>query len=70
MGPFYGYFMNVSKTWLIVKPEYLDLANEVFGIGIVSEDKFHFRASIGSRSFTTENMKEKMQSWTSSLQDC
>ena len=28
--PSYGYFVNAAKTWLIVKPEYLDLANEVF----------------------------------------
>ena len=30
LGPSYGYFVNASKTWLIVKPEYLDLAGEVF----------------------------------------
>ena len=59
--------MNASKTWLIVKPEleYLDLANEVFqntGISITSEDKRHLGVSIGSRSFTTEYVKEKVQS--------
>ena len=63
--------MNASKTWLIVKPEYLDLANEFFwntGISITSEGKCHLGASIGYQSFTTEYVKEKVQSWTSSLQ--
>ena len=57
LGPSYGYFVNASKTWLIVKPEYLDLAGEVFqntGIGITSEGKRHLGASIGSQQFTTE----------------
>ena len=42
--------MNAPKTWLIAKPEYLDLANEVFqntGISITSEGKCHLEASIG-----------------------
>ena len=30
LEPSYGYFVNASKTWLIVKPEYLNLAGEVF----------------------------------------
>ena len=63
--------MNASRTWLIVKLQYLDLANKAFritGISITSEGKCHLGASIGSRSFTTEYVKEKVQSWTSSLQ--
>ena len=47
-GPSYGYFMNASETsWLIVKPEYLDLAYEVFrNTGITPEGKCHLGASI------------------------
>ena len=48
-GPSYGYFVNASKTWLIVKPEHLDVASEVFqntSIGITSEGKRHLGASI------------------------
>ena len=51
LGPSYGYFLNACKTWLIVKPEYLDLALEIFkntGIGITSEGKRHLGASTGS----------------------
>ena len=67
-GPSYGYFVNTSKTWLIVKPEYRNLANEVFrntGISVTSEGKRHLRASTDSWSFTTEYVKEKVQSWIS-----
>ena len=32
LGPSYGYFVNASKTWLIVKPEYLDVARELLRI--------------------------------------
>ena len=35
MGPGYGYFPNASKTTLVVKPEYIEEANEMFkGSGI------------------------------------
>ena len=70
-GSSYGYFVNESKTWLIVKPEYFDLAKEVFqdtGIGITSEGKRHLGASIGSQSFTIEYVNKKVESWTASLQ--
>ena len=54
--------MNASETsWLIVKPEYLDLAYEVFkntGIGITPEGKCHLGASIGFQSFTTKFVKD------------
>ena len=30
LGPVYGYFANSSKTWLIVKPEYLSNASRFF----------------------------------------
>ena len=65
LGPSYGYFVNASKTWLIVKPEYLDVARELFkntSIGITSEGRRHLGASIGSREFTTDYVNEKVKS--------
>ena len=32
LGPSNGYFVNASKPWLIVKPEYLNVALELFRI--------------------------------------
>ena len=69
-GPSYGYFVNASKTWLIVKLEHLDVASEVFkniSISIMSEGKHHLGASIGSRQFTTDYVNEKVKCWTASL---
>ena len=62
--------MNASKTWLIIKPEYLNLAGEVFrgtGIRVTSEGKRHLGACISSQQFTTEYANEKVMSWTASL---
>ena len=30
LGPAYGYHVKPSKSWLIVKPDYFNLAKEVF----------------------------------------
>ena len=29
-SPYLGYYVNVSKSWLIMKEEYIDIANETF----------------------------------------
>ena len=35
IGPNFGYYLKPSKTWLVVKPEYLERAKEQFhGINI------------------------------------
>ena len=63
--------MNTTKTSLIVKPDYLDTAKRVFqdtGISVTSEDKRHLGASVGSWTFTTEYVNEKVQSWTTCLE--
>ena len=42
-----------SKSWLIVKPDYFNLAKEIFadcGVGITAEGKRHLGAAIGSRA--------------------
>ena len=30
-GPSFGYYANASKTWLVVKPDFLEEATSVFG---------------------------------------
>jgi len=58
--------VNYSKTWLIVKPEYLDVAHELYkntSIGITSEGRCHLGASLGSWEFTTDYVNEKVKSW-------
>ena len=57
LGPAYGYHVKPSKSWLIVKPDYFNLAKEVFadcGVGITAEGKRHLGAAIGSRPFVEQ----------------
>ena len=53
-GEAYGYSANASKTWLVVKPEYLAQAKEIFadsGVQITSEGRRHLGAALGAKSF-------------------
>ena len=68
LGPAYGYHVKPSKSWLIVKPDYLNLAKEVFadcGVGITAEGKRHLGAAIGSRGFVEQYVNEKVDYWVS-----
>ena len=43
-GPEFGYYVNASKTWLIVKEEHFALANEIFadlGVQITVDGRRH-----------------------------
>ena len=49
-GPDYGYFQQASKTWIIVKPEYLEETKVLFqgtNVQITSDGKKHLGATIG-----------------------
>ena len=66
VGPSYGYFANPKKTWLIVKPDHLQSAQEMFrdtGVSITSEGRRHLGAAIGRRSFVEDYMNEKVNNW-------
>ena len=65
-GPEYGYFANASKTWLVVKPELLPLASDIFagsGVNITVEGRRQLGAALGTRSFTEVYVKNKVQEW-------
>ena len=62
-GKKYGYLMNGSKSWLIVKSDVLaDEAKRVFGdeVNITSEGQRHFGAVIGSQEFKDQYCREKV----------
>jgi len=70
LGAAYGYYPNASKTWLIVKPEFLGAANKVFrgtGVNVTADGRRHLGAALGCRSFTEQYMKEKMDHWLKSV---
>ena len=61
-GPTYGYFPNATKTWLVVKPQFLDEAKHFFkhtGVMITSEGQKYLGATIGSDTFTEKFVTKK-----------
>ena len=68
LGPAYDNHVKPSKSWLIVKPDYFNLAKEVFadcGVGITAEGKHHLGAAIGSRAFVEQYVIDKVDYWVS-----
>ena len=69
-GESYGYSANASKTWLVVKPEYLAQAKEIFadsGVQITSEGRRHLVAALGTKSFTDAFVSKKVQDWVQEI---
>ena len=57
MGPGYGYFPTASKTTLVVKPEYIEEATEMFegsGIIITPGGQKILGAALGMTTFIKE----------------
>ena len=70
IGLQHGYYVNGSKSWLIVKsPELAEIAKEVFGdsVNITTEGKRHLGAVIGSENYKKEYCEEKVTTWIKEL---
>ena len=66
-GPSYGYNLNPAKSILLVKPAYLDRAEELFagtGVEIHTEGCRYLGAAIGSPQFAEHFLSDKVQFWT------
>ena len=66
LGPKFGYYPEASKTWLIVKNEFYDIANTNFKrtkINVTSNGKRHLGAVIGSRAYKEDYLNEKIDQW-------
>ena len=71
LGPGYGYFVNSSKSWLIVKEKDLDEAQHLFqntGINITHEGRRHLGAALGTPSFVKSYVMNKVQIWYKEIQ--
>ena len=69
-GPALGYYPNAKKCWLVVKPENLKEANDVFartGIHITMEGRKHLGAALGQRSYLEEYVGSKVKEWISEV---
>ena len=71
-GKFIGYHAKPTKSWLIVKEQYREMADRIFsdagGIKITSSGKRHLGAVVGSESFKNEYVGEKIDEWVSELE--
>ena len=71
-GTNYGYLVNSTKTWLIVKdPAKLALAEEIFkdtGVQITCEGKKHLGAALGSKCFKKDFITKKVDEWVKDIE--
>ncbi len=71
IGPEYGYFVNPTKSWLIVKEAHMSSATDLFqheGIQITLQGTRHLGATLGSRSFTESYVTSKVTDWTKEVE--
>ena len=70
MGPAYGYHVNASKTWLVVKEPHHSAAISSFGntqVNITTEGKPHLGAALGTQTYIDQHVIHKVQLWSSDL---
>ena len=70
IGPNYGYFPNRSKTFIVVKPELVETANEIFqgtGISISTEERRYLGGAIGITSFRNQLIDQKVREWVEEI---
>ena len=70
-GPGYGYFPNASKSELIVKPAFWDLASSTFAVmdvNITTEEHRYLDSAIGSPASVSNFIHEKPSEWVSQLE--
>ena len=70
IGPPFGYFPKPSKSWLIVKPEFYDVAKAEFSgtnLQISTYGNKHLGAVVGSEVFKERYLEEKVESWMNEI---
>ncbi len=70
MGPPFGYHANASKTWLVVKPEFLAEASAAFAdtnVRIISEGRPYLGGAIGSEAYVKQFVVGKVPQWSKDL---
>lgn len=71
-GPKYGYFPNGKKSWLIVKPDAIDKARQLFNntsVNITSEGHKYLGSAIGTETFRKTFLQQKIIEWTNEIAD-
>ena len=71
LGPQYDYFPNPAKSWLVVKEEHLEAAQNTFGrsgIQITTQGRQYLGESIGSKEFVDQSVKKKVNAWVANVE--
>ena len=71
LGPPFGYFPNASKTWLVVKEQYLMHAQMLFAntcVNITADGRPYLGAAIGSTNYITQYVSCKISTCVHDLQ--
>ena len=75
LGPAIGYYPNASKTWLVIKPQYIVEAQVLFGdtgLKITSDGpdggQRYLGAALGTSSFKQKYVEQKVEDWVKELQ--
>ena len=70
-GPYLVYYVNESKSWLVIKEKYIEIANETFrdyNIKITTDGHRHLGAAVGSNENKEEFVMTKVSEWVKQLQ--
>ena len=68
-GPQLGYFPKASKSWLIVKPHFLNEARELFpDVNITTEGRPYLGSFIGTETGKTDFVGQKVQDWCNEIE--
>ena len=66
-GPAFGYFINPSKSVLVVKRDKLEAAETIFagtGVSITTDGCRHLGSAIGTDQFVQEFVASKVATWS------
>ena len=69
-GPYLGYYAKPTKSWLIIKDEYMLQAEIIFhksGLNITSKGRKHLGAVIGSENFKSEFVESLVDKWVGEI---
>ena len=69
-GPYFGYFPNQEKSWLLAKPQFLESAQKLFtdsAINITTDGRTYLGAAIGKNNFQQTFQEAKVTEWTQQI---
>jgi len=71
LGPPFGFFPSTSKTWLVVKKQFLKRVLLLFAdtcVNVTTDERPHLGAAIGSIAYISQYVSSKITGWIQELQ--